>query len=97
MKIVLADNTEITVASLHRNYRPNDTNSDSTTLDIQLLDGVSIEDAADKLTVESCKTITVKRDGFEDIVYEGYELIGITENVSASGTSINVNLIKENN
>ena len=95
MKIVLADNTEVVVSSLHRNYRPNDTSGSKNTLDIQLQDVTAVEDAANKLTVENCKTITVKRDDFEDVVYVGYKLVGITENITSSETNINVNLTKE--
>lgn len=94
MKIVLVDNTELVVTSINKNYRPNDT-SQKNTLDIQLPDGSNIDSIKEKLTVENCKTITIKRDGFDDIVYTDYELIGISENISATATSININFIKE--
>lgn len=94
MKIVLVDNTELVVVSINRNYRPNDT-IQKNTLDIQLPNGSNIDSVKEKLTVENCKVITIRRDGFDDIVYTDYELIGISENISSSATSININFVKE--
>ena len=94
MKIVLVDGSEFSATIINRNYRPNDENT-LDTIDVTLANNLNIEDVSIGITKDNCKKIIVKRDGFEDIVYEDYEFVGVMQSISSFNNSINVNFKKE--
>lgn len=94
MRIVLADNSEFIAARISRSYRPEDTTTKDT-INISLKGSDSIETVQDVLNSDNIETITVKRDGSNDVVYTGYSLQSIEENISDSDDSTIIILKKQ--
>ena len=91
MKIVLKNGEEMSVIRISRNI---DANTDMEQF-MLTFKNVSLEEVAEKLTSETCGQITLKRDGGEDVLYSGYTIQNITENISDEMESIMASLTKE--
>lgn len=89
MKVVLADNQEVTITSANRSYNFNEEKY-SMTLDVD--SSVAIDEAVELFTQKNCEDMTIKRDGKEDIIIkdEGWNLSNILETVFEQENHVSV-------
>lgn len=91
MNIILVNGDTLEVTRVNHNIS---TSNGIDQLIISFAKGTTLETVSEKLTSENVSEVTVVRTGYENIVYEGYELQNISEDITPDNTNISAVLVK---
>ena len=96
MKVILSNDKEVVLSRANRGYS---FENGEYNLMLVLPASVKIDEAVSVFSRENCESITLRRDGYEDVVLQGYVLDSINEDISGgmgNGISISLRMKEEN-
>ena len=87
MKIKFVDNQEIAIQRLTKSYHPEDSRY---SLNVIInADDASLEDVVNICTAENTKTVTLIREGVDDVTFSDLKLTYSSEDITESSHEIN--------
>lgn len=94
MKAVFNDSSELAITRVNRNISVNEEKK-ADSIYITVSASVSMDAVTAVAAEENCATVQIVRDGFDNIVYEGYTLEAVSENINDDSRDISIRLKKE--